>query len=169
VLTLCCSWSSFVGFIRQESSTPTIPLAKHPSQQGWVETFGFTQISHIKTTTLMRSKWGLWLSSRVWKVSVGELSGVWWPLYQEVASTVVKRYSRTTVKQDAWQKVLSAVLHLSPGSLVLLLFPFSLPTPYHWVLQLWVMGPRKKDSDFLAQRFFDNQILKYILFCNYAA
>jgi hypothetical protein len=62
-------------------------------------------------------------NSRVCKVlPVGVVAGDPWLLYQDVASTMVRPYSRTMVEQDVWQNVpgCSAV----PALWLLCILPF---------------------------------------------
>jgi hypothetical protein len=68
-----------------------------------------------------------------------------WPLYPEVASTVVNRYSRTIVEEDVWQNEHGYVAVLLPGS-----FDYTVPllsvapiSPYNQLLKTCVSLPGK--------------------------
>jgi hypothetical protein len=45
------------GFVRQEPGKPVLPLAKHLSQQDWVEAFSSTQISYNKLERFVLNSW----------------------------------------------------------------------------------------------------------------
>jgi hypothetical protein len=66
MLTLSCPRCSFIGFVRQEPGMPTLPLTKHLSQQGQVEAFRPTQISHDKISRVILLKQNQMMSSLLW-------------------------------------------------------------------------------------------------------